>query len=472
MIPELCAACGLAPGERPCQQCGSDPLLRGRYVLHAVVGQGASGTTYRARDLETDRVVAIKEMPLHRAETRKATELLGREADVLRQLDHPAIPDYIDHFLEGKGKHRSYFLVQSFIEGMTLGAEMRDRRYAPAEVLEIAEAILRILVYLHGLAPPVVHRDIKPQNLMRSTGGRLVLLDFGSVRDVLRDVDFGGSTVAGTFGYMAPEQFAGDASPRSDLYGVGATMVALLSRKDPSTMQRPHTLELDWRRHVAVSGQVRAYMDKLLALEPEERFDSAESAIRALAYARAPDPPVPERPPPSFDRQSMRTKTAVRDDTDPIPRRPPQGPMRMAAPKNGGGIGWVFGFGFFASLAGMLVAAFDHPDPASSHGGVRNTTWIVTATVESIVPPELVMDTLPSEGDLCTIRGTARGEALPHRIEVACAQWTLSRDMSCAPTAKGALCQSEGQPILAIDQSAKTIVVGAPDLPHRIHLRY
>src|SRR6185295_6373321 len=93
-----------------------------------------------------------------------------------------------------------------------------------------------VLDYLHGRVPPVIHRDIKPSNVIRRPDGSFALVDFGSVRDSLKPE--GGSTVVGTFGYMAPEQFQGRALPASDVYGVGATLIALVSGLEPEDL--PH----------------------------------------------------------------------------------------------------------------------------------------------------------------------------------------------------------------------------------------
>ncbi|MGK0362764.1 MAG: TM2 domain-containing membrane protein YozV, partial [Bradymonadia bacterium] len=155
------------------------------------------------------------------------------------------------------------YLVQAFIEGPTLAKELKSRRYTEDEVLEILTSICDVLTYLHALQPPVIHRDLKPGNLVRRTDGALVLIDFGAVRDVLRDPTLGGSTVAGTYGYMAPEQFSGDASPATDLYALGVLAIALLSRRDPLDLMKGH--RLDWQPVVHASAATKALIEQLLA---------------------------------------------------------------------------------------------------------------------------------------------------------------------------------------------------------------
>jgi serine/threonine protein kinase/predicted DsbA family dithiol-disulfide isomerase len=272
----ICARCGENTYDDPCAHCGESPFLEARYELREVLGAGAEGTTYRARLVEGGAIVAVKEMPLRRAKDDKARELLSREAGILRQLHHEAIPRYLDDFTSGVGKTRAFYLVQEYIDGRTLAEEEQDRRYDLSEILALLEELLDVLVYLHGLNPPVIHRDVKPSNVMRRQDGGLVLIDFGSVRDVLADMDLGGETVTGTFGYMAPEQMMGDASEASDLYGLGALVLKLLSRREPHTLLR-HDRTLDWEPFVQAPRPVRSLLDSLLQPDPEERARDART---------------------------------------------------------------------------------------------------------------------------------------------------------------------------------------------------
>lgn len=272
----LCAACGEpTPAGLACAICGEPPLLAERYRLIEQVGQGATGTTFRGRTPDGAEV-AVKEMPLGRAGV--DLDRFEREARVLRELAHDRIPAYVDHFSVGVGKRRTLYLVQAFIAGPTLAEEAARRRYTEDDVLAILASICEVLGYLHALRPPVIHRDLKPGNLVRRGDGALVLIDFGAVRDVLRDPALGGSTVAGTYGYMAPEQFQGDAEPATDLYALGVVAVALLSRRDPVDLMKGHTL--DWRPAVHASAETAALIERLLAPLAADRPASA-AAVRA-----------------------------------------------------------------------------------------------------------------------------------------------------------------------------------------------
>ena len=278
-----CVACdALLPNDTArCPRCRQNPFLAGKYRLEEQLGHGASGTVYLASDIQGSEKLAIKELPYRHSLPPKRMELLEREASVLRQLSHPAIPRFIDTVIAGEGKARALYLIQEFVEGETLAAHLPSHRYTEAEVCDILVEISEILAYLHGLSPPVVHRDIKPSNLMRRPDGSIALIDFGSVQDALQDPELGGSTVAGTFGYMAPEQFLGETTPATDYYGLGATAVALLSRQDPTSLQdRPGALK--WERVIAPSPQMAQLLRRLLNDDPEQRLSSPEQLKHIL----------------------------------------------------------------------------------------------------------------------------------------------------------------------------------------------
>lgn len=292
----ICAACGTslpppvdasATAPPACAACGGDPILAGRYRLLAVLGQGGVATTYRAERLSDGQHVAVKELALRRLDAFKTKDLFHREAQVLRSLAHPGIPRYIDELTAGTGKHMAFYLVQELVEGQSLQAELATRRYTEAEIAALLAEICGILAYLHGLTPPVIHRDLKPSNIMRrAADGRLVLIDFGAVREATSARAEGGSTVAGTFGFMAPEQFAGQASPATDLYALGATAVALLSRRSPQELiDASH--ELRWREAVQVSPAFARLLADLLQRDVQRRAaDANQVAARLWALAQ------------------------------------------------------------------------------------------------------------------------------------------------------------------------------------------
>ena len=205
--------------------------------------------------------------------------------------------------------------MQERIVGVTLEEELASRRYTVTEALQIAFELLDILDYLHGLSPPVIHRDVKPANIMRRRDiGGLVLIDLGSVRAELVGETLGGQTVAGTFGYMAPEQFAGDATHATDLFGLGATMVHLLGRVPPWKL-RDTEMGFAWHRAVRVPMPAREVLFSLLHKDPARRPASAAAASAMIrrALARMGDP-IPELTLPEPDLAPRPTELLLERD--------------------------------------------------------------------------------------------------------------------------------------------------------------
>lgn len=418
----LCAACGHSEYDSAilCSACGEDPRLDTRYRLIEVVGQGAVGTTYRAARLPDGAIFAVKELLVRRLDSFKTEELFRREAEALRTLQHPGIPRYVEEFVSGQGKQLGLYLVQEFVDGVTLGAEATQRRYDEPAVLGILAELADILAYLHGLRPPVIHRDLKLGNVMRrAADGRLMLIDFGSVRAVVEDQAAGGSTVAGTFGYMAPEQFSGHASPASDLYALGVTGAVLLSRREPHELLDT-TNELCWQEAVAASPAVEGLLAELLERDPDDRaHDASEVAVRLRALqAGQPDPSPrgsasagrpergavghgaavvalqPPRAPGTPARAGARSSSLVWADPPPAPRPVSFTTLRHQKPGAsfgllfgsifggvGGGLGltflilgFVIGLPLFALIGGLFTLLFGGIGGAFFVSGVRTLT--------------------------------------------------------------------------------------------------
>ena len=230
------------------------------------LGEGSQGRTFDGFDRLEGRPVAIKRFDVRGAKAWKDVELAEREARVLESLDHPQLPGYVEHF-EQDG---ALFLVMQKIEGETVAVRAARGSLSEAEILRMLRDLGEVLDYLHGRATPVIHRDIKPGNVIRRPDGSFVLVDFGAVRDKLKPQ--GGSTVVGTFGFMAPEQFQGRALPASDVYATGATALALLTGRQPEDL--PHQgLAIDVRaalRGVASPALTRT-LEAMLVPDPDRR---------------------------------------------------------------------------------------------------------------------------------------------------------------------------------------------------------
>ena len=292
-------------------------IVRGEYRIIGLLGQGGIATTYSAETLHDFKTVAIKVIVLKQLENFKMLELFEREAKTLSQLNHFAIPKYIDYFQIDRPRHRLFYIVQQLADGENL-ANLLEQGLNPneIEVKQIAERILEILIYLQHLIPPVIHRDIKPQNVIYNQSAdlqdkyKLFLVDFGAVQDTYHNSLTGGSTIVGTYGYMAPEQFRGQAKLSTDLYGLGTTLIFLLTHKHPSELPQ-RKLKIDWRSKVK-QGQIDKHFEMWLnrMIEPtlEERFRSAEES---LAFLRG------ERTYTSYDNQGkarpVRSKISIKE---------------------------------------------------------------------------------------------------------------------------------------------------------------
>src|SRR5262249_33753082 len=176
------------------------------------------------------------------------------------------------------------------------GENLRDltarRRLSQLELRDVLIRVLEILDYLHARTPAVVHRDIKPSNIVRAPDGKVALVDFGGVLDAARDK--GGSTIVGTFGYMAPEQLHGQATAATDLYALGATIVALAGGVEPEDVPRKG-LRMDLAKHLPTLDA--GFRNALVAMtdpDPDHRPTRARDAAALLA--KPPPPPPLEAP--------------------------------------------------------------------------------------------------------------------------------------------------------------------------------
>ncbi|MBW4491038.1 MAG: serine/threonine protein kinase [Trichocoleus desertorum ATA4-8-CV12] len=257
-------------------------IVGDRYRILEVLGQGGIGTTYKAEDLQTQQQVALKALSLRRINDWKVLELFEREARVLSYLKHPAIPRYLNYFQVDTPENRCFYLVQELAEGRSLAQCVKEGwRTGEAEAKQLAIQVLEVLSYLHSLTPPVIHRDIKPQNIIRRADGQIFLVDFGAVQDTYRDTLTQGSTVVGTYGYMAPEQFRGKSVPATDLYGLGATLLFLLTHQSPADLPQ-RRLKIDIRACTQLSSTFANWLDQMLEPAMEDRFPSAPEALAAL----------------------------------------------------------------------------------------------------------------------------------------------------------------------------------------------
>lgn len=272
-------------------------ILKGRYQIEEKLGEGGFAITYLALDRSTGQRCVVKELSWKWADDWKTIELFEREAHVLAGLNHPGIPRFIEFFAD-RGEETRMYLVQEYIGADNLTALVeRGRRFTEREVIEIALKATEILEYLHGFTPSIIHRDIKPSNLMLDNSGRLHLVDFGAVRDkVLNDQksEAAGRTIVGTYGYMPFEQFQGNALPASDIFSLGATLVFVLSRKEPHEIESGGS-RLEFESHVSVSSGMVAVLRKMLEPDAANRYASAQDLRGDLEALLAGKPAIAQK---------------------------------------------------------------------------------------------------------------------------------------------------------------------------------
>jgi competence protein ComGC len=305
-----------------------ETLRDGRFVVLGHLGRGSQGETFDATDTREGRAVAIKRFDVRGAQAWKDVELAEREARVLQSLSHPKLPGYIDHF-ESDG---ALYLVMEKIEGESL-ASLHARGVALNEqdIVRLLTDASDVLDYLRGRAPPVIHRDLKPGNVIRRPDGSFAFVDFGAVRDKLRPR--GGSTVVGTFGYMAPEQFQGRALPASDVYAIGATAVAMLTGREPEDL--PHRgLAIDVRsalRGLATPSLIEV-LERMLTPDPENRAGRIGPLLAHVEpRRRRPGPEIHDWRAGSWDLVGhTQLERAIRSETRKAERRARRQALRVA----------------------------------------------------------------------------------------------------------------------------------------------
>jgi serine/threonine protein kinase len=259
------------------------PIWHSRYRPERRLSKRSGRHTYLAQDLLTSEQVVIKLLLFGPDFDWADLKLFEREAQILQTLSHPAIPQYRDHFEISLEGGRGLALVQTYIDAPSLQEWMEQgRRFAEPEVRELAQKLLRILVYLHELHPPVIHRDLKPSNILLGSDQQVYLVDFGSVQ-AAAPREQGSYTVVGSYGYMPLEQFGGRTVPASDLYSLGATLIHLLTGQHPADLPQEGA-RIAFEQAVHLSPPFRDWLRWLTEPVVADRPASARQALEALEH--------------------------------------------------------------------------------------------------------------------------------------------------------------------------------------------
>ena len=214
--------------------------LSRKYTFLREIGRGNQGKVYEAIRQSDGRHVAIKQLQIRAVSGWKEYDLFQREIQMLSNLEMPGVATFYEAVESFEEANPSAYIVQEFLEGRSLEDMLHGGyRFTLNQVFQIGAKLIALLDRLHRHDPQVIHRDIKPSNIMLKHVGaddfEVYLIDFGAVANP--QVQGGGSTVAGTYGYMPPEQLMGRPEPASDVYALAATLVRLLSGEEPDKMQ-------------------------------------------------------------------------------------------------------------------------------------------------------------------------------------------------------------------------------------------
>ncbi|MBD2040669.1 serine/threonine-protein kinase [Microcoleus sp. FACHB-672] len=284
--------------------------LSGRYHIISHLGGGGFGQTYLAEDRQLPGnhqcvVKQLKPQANDPATLQTARRLFDTEAQVLYKLGkHERIPQLFAYFEEDQ----EFYLVQEFVEGRDLGKELSPSNpgqngvtggsLSEDEVICLLQDILEVLEFVHQ--QNVIHRDINPSNIIRrNKDSKLVLIDFGAVKQITTQVQPAGQTCVsvsiGTPGYMPSEQAHGNPKPSSDVYAVGIIGIQALTGLLPHQFEKDaDTEEIIWRERVSVSPELAEVLDKMVRYDFRQRYPSASEALQALKELK--NPVLPTKP--------------------------------------------------------------------------------------------------------------------------------------------------------------------------------
>lgn len=262
-------------------------ILGERYRVEKQLGYRAGRWTLLATDLSTEQTVILKLIAVDEELHPDALRLFERELFTLRHLEHPSIPRYLGYFdIDLPRSKKALVLVESYVDGTSTDQYLqRGRKFSETEAKRIAAGILDVLIYLHGQSPPILHRDIKPSSIMLTTqpGKRtqIYLVNFGSVKPMASSQRYSTVlTLVGANGYIAPEQLGGRVLQKSDLYGLGMTLAALISGCTPDRL--PYKADDVDVEGLGLSAPFAAWLKDLTSKDPSDRPASAAVALSAL----------------------------------------------------------------------------------------------------------------------------------------------------------------------------------------------
>jgi beta-lactam-binding protein with PASTA domain/tRNA A-37 threonylcarbamoyl transferase component Bud32 len=381
-------------------------LLGGRYELDGIVGRGGMAEVFRARDIRLDRIVAVKTLRDDLARDQTFQARFRREAQSAASLNHPSIVAVYDTGEDMVGPTPVPYIVMEYVDGRTLRDLLRDdRRLLPERALEITDGVLRALDYSHRNG--IVHRDIKPGNVMLTRTGDVKVMDFGIARAVsdAQATMTQTAQVIGTAQYLSPEQARGErVDARSDLYSTGCLLYELLTGRPPFTGDSPVAIAYQHVREnpvppSRVDPEIPGWADsivlKAMAKDPGDRYQSAgemrndiQRALQGMPVA------APTRLDAYQGTRRMGQGTQMAGATSAIPPYaygPEYGPDDE--PPGGGRKKWPWIVAALVALALIagLIWAFNYVSSSGGNNAVPNVVGLSQAVAErDIVKADLV----------------------------------------------------------------------------------
>lgn len=261
-------------------------ILDGKYEIWKEVGRGGMSIVYLARDNRLNKQWAVKEIKNDGSKsTTTLLKGLEREANILKNVDHPVLPRIVD-IINQEG---TIYVVMDFIEGTTISDRLKKEGAQPQElVIEWGLQLASALDYLHNMNPPVIYRDMKPSNVMIKPEGGVKLIDFGTAKEYIIENN-ADTTALGTRGYAAPEQF-GDSKgrgiyktdARTDIYNLGATLYHIVTGKNPS--EPPYEMRPIREWNPGLSSGLEKIILKCTQPNPNDRYQNCSELMYALEH--------------------------------------------------------------------------------------------------------------------------------------------------------------------------------------------
>jgi len=260
---------------------GAGSVLDGRYIITRQLAAGGMGKLWLADDKKMSFPVVIKEMIQASLSEKKLKYIIKRfkqEARLLFRLKHKSLPRVVDFF----NWENNFYMIMEYVEGKNLSeilGEKPNGRFEVSECFILMARVLDIIIYLHNQDPPIIHRDIKPGNIMLAANGEVLLVDFGLARPLEEGKE--GTARVGTHGFASPEHHTGKFHKSSDLYSFGATFHYILSGEDPRK-RMPFIFPplSDYRDDVPAGLQ--NITERLLKLKYRNRYQRAEEVSKDM----------------------------------------------------------------------------------------------------------------------------------------------------------------------------------------------